>query len=107
MAKSQFGRENPDSIDTPESAEYASPADFETVQERGFWGTPVSDEDKHEYTLEAAAARQPGFTPGVETNGLQVSSKEEAATRSTRRSSSSASDKGSAKAAGRHTEKEA
>lgn len=75
MAKSQWGRENPDSVDN-EHVEFVAPHDIETVQERGFYGRGT-DEDKHQYTLDGVTSRASTLREGVEKTGLDVKSGDE------------------------------
>jgi hypothetical protein len=73
MPKSKFGRENPDAIDTPDENEFIYPHDFATVQERGFWGTAATDEDKSQYTVDGVTSRPSTLRSGVETDGIDTS----------------------------------
>ena len=66
MPTSQWGREHPNEIDTPEDHEWVSPID---ALEHGYHGVRVDTTPREDYTVAGVTSGESRLTgPGVETN---------------------------------------
>lgn len=75
----QWGRENPDGIDTPDDAEFVSVLN---AQEHGYWGTKMDTTDRQQYTVEGVTSGENSRLggAGVETHGVDTSQMPEGST---------------------------